>query len=214
MDSKPLPTQEQHQYVYLGLAIHQSLSWSNHIHNITNKASRTLNFISRHSLSKYSKEVKESAHLTLVRPCLEYAACVWDPYQLYLKKEIEKVQRRAARWTLSDYSRYNCYSVTDMLSQLQWATLEQRRYIIRLSIFYKILYDHDFPVQIPPYFLTTQYPTRQYHPNHFILPPANTTQYQLSYFPKTIKDWNTLPLAIIESPLSNTFVYSLKTLFN
>ena len=73
MDGKPLPTQEQHQY--LGLTIHQSLSWSNHTHNITSKASRTLNFI-RCNLSKYNKEVKESAHLTLVRPCLEYAACV------------------------------------------------------------------------------------------------------------------------------------------
>ena len=210
MDSKPLPTQEQHQY--LGLTIHQSLSWSNHIHNITSKASRTLNFI-RRNLSKCSIEVKESAYLTLVRPCLEYAACVWDPYQLYLKKEIEKIQRRAARWTLSDYSRYN--SVSKMLSQLQWATLEQRRYITRLSIlFYKILYDHDFPVQISPYFLTTQYPTKQYHPNHFILPPGNTTQYQLSYFPRTIKDWNTLPLSTIESPSLTTFVCSLKTLLD
>ena len=209
MDSKPLPTHEQHQY--LGLTIHQSLSWSNHIHNITSKASRTLNFI-RRNLSKCSIEVKESAYLTLVRPCLEYAACVWDPHQLYLKKEIEKVQRRAVRWTLSDYSRYN--SVTEMLSQLQWATLEQRRYITRLSIFYKILYDHDFPVQIPPYFLTTQYPTRQYHTNHFILPSGNTTQYQLSYFPRTIKDWNTLPLATIESPSLTTFVCSLKTLLD
>ena len=133
MDSKPLPTQEQHQY--LGLTIHQSLSWSNHIHNITSKASRTLNFI-RHNLSKCNKEVKESAYPTLVRPCLEYAACVWDN-QLYLKKEIEIVQRRAARWTLSDYSRYN--SVTEMLSQLRWATLEQRRYITRLSKFYYMI---------------------------------------------------------------------------
>ena len=116
------------------------------------------------------------------------------------------------KWTLSDYSRYN--SVSEMLSQLQWATLEQRRYITRLSIFYKILYDHDFPVQIPPYFLTTQYPTRQYHTNHFILPSGNTTQYQLSYFPRTIKDWNTLPLATIESPSLTTFVCSLKTLLD
>ena len=209
MDSKPLLTQEQHQY--LGLTIHQSLSWSNHLHNITSKASRTLNFI-KHNLSKCSKKVKESAYLTLVRPCLEYVACVWDPCQLYLKKEIEKVQKRAVRWTLSDYSRYS--SVTEMLSQLQWATLEQWRCITRILIFYKILYGHNFPVQIPPYFLTTQYPTRQYHPNHFILPPANTTQYQLSYFPRTIKDWNTLPLAIIESPSSTTFFCSLKTLLD
>ena len=132
MNGKPLPTHEQHQY--LGLAIHQSLSWSNHIHNITSKASRSLNFI-RCNLSNCSKEVKEFAYLTLVRPCLEYAACVWDPYQLYLKNEIEKVQRRTARWILSEYSRYVYSSVTNMLSLLQWTTLEERRYTTRLSIF-------------------------------------------------------------------------------
>ena len=65
-----------------------------------------MNFI-RRNLSNCSKEVKESAYLTLVRSCLEYAACVWDPYQLYLKNEIKKVQRKAARWILSDYSRYS-----------------------------------------------------------------------------------------------------------
>ena len=31
------------------------------------------------------------------------------------------------------------------------------------------------------------------HSYHFILPPVNTTLYQQSYFPKTIKDRNTLP---------------------
>ena len=51
---------------------------------------------------------------------------------IYLKKEIEKVQRRAVRWTLSDYSWYN--SVTEMLSQLQLATLEQRCYTLQDSL--------------------------------------------------------------------------------
>ena len=196
MNGKPLPTHEQHQY--LGLAIHQSLSWSDHIHNITSKASRSLNFI-RHNLSNCSKEVKESAYLTLVRPCLEYAACVWDPYQLYLKNEIEKVH-------LSDYSRYS-----NMLSLLRWTTLEERYYTTRLSIFYKI-YEYDFPVQIPPYFLKTQYPVRHYHPSHFILPPVNTTQYQHFYFPQSIKDWNTLPNTTTES--SSLHVYLLPQDFN
>ena len=39
---------------------------------------------------------------TLVQ-ALEYAACVWDPYQEYLY-DLEKIQQRAARWVLSDYN--------------------------------------------------------------------------------------------------------------
>ena len=68
------------------------------------------------------KEVKETAYLTLVRPCLEYASSIWDPYQSYLISGIEKIQRRAARWIFSDYSRYS--SVNNMLTQLQWSSLE------------------------------------------------------------------------------------------
>ena len=38
----------------------------------------------------YMKEVKETAYLTRLRLCLEYASSVWDPYQLYLICDIEK----------------------------------------------------------------------------------------------------------------------------
>ena len=99
-----------------------------------------------------------------------------------------------------------------MLSLLQWTTLEERGYTARLSIFYKILYEYDFPVQIPPYFLKTQYPTRHHHPSHFILPPVNTTQYQQNYFPRSIKDWNTLPTTTTESSSLHMFTCSLKTI--
>ena len=65
-------------------------------HNIVQllKASRTLNFIKR-TLYRCSKEVKETAYLTLVRPFLEYASsvCNWDPYQLYLISNIEKIYK-------------------------------------------------------------------------------------------------------------------------
>ena len=63
-------------------------------------------------------------NLTLVRPIMEYAVCVWDPYQKYLTDNIEKIQRRAARWVLSNYRQQS--SVTDMLHQLQWPSLQQR----------------------------------------------------------------------------------------
>ena len=72
------------------------MSWASHINAIVHKASRTLNFIKR-NLYLCTKEVKEIAYLTLVRPCLEYASSVWDPYQLYLIYDIEKIQRRSSR---------------------------------------------------------------------------------------------------------------------
>ena len=109
INHQPLNVTDQH--LYLGVTIHKSMSWASHINTIVLKASKTLNFIKR-NLYMCSKEVKETAYLTLVRPCLEYASSVWDPYQLYLISNIEKTQRRAARWTLSDYNRYSQYVET------------------------------------------------------------------------------------------------------
>ena len=78
------------------------MQWSHHIDIVCNKASKALNFV-RRNLSKCSTEVKSTTYLSLVRPIMEYAACVWDQYQKYLTKYIEKIQGRAARWVLSEH---------------------------------------------------------------------------------------------------------------
>ena len=52
---------------------------------------------------------------------MEYTASVWDPHQQYFIDNIKKIQRRAARWVLSDYRQQS--SVTNMLNQLHWPTL-------------------------------------------------------------------------------------------
>jgi len=75
--------------------------------NITTaKANRTLNFLKR-NLSKCSSSVKEATYCTSVRPSLEYASVVWDPYHNSKINQLEKVQRRAASWVLNNIS---CYS--------------------------------------------------------------------------------------------------------
>ena len=81
---------EQHKY--LGVLLHNSMSWSKHIQEIINKASKTLNFV-RRTLYQCDPLVKTSAYIALVRPILEYASAVWDPHQQYLINNIEMVQR-------------------------------------------------------------------------------------------------------------------------
>ena len=124
------------QHTYLGVLIDKRLSWSLHISNIASKASQTLNFL-KHNLSKCSTEIKASAYLTMVRPLMEYASAVWDPYYIKDIQQLEKVQRRAARWVLNDYSYMSL--VTSMLQQLSWPTLKMRRKISRISILHKAI---------------------------------------------------------------------------
>ena len=64
---------------YLGVTISSDLEWESHINNITKKANNTLGFLKR-NLNINSVYMKEQAYKSLVRPSLEYACSVWDPY--------------------------------------------------------------------------------------------------------------------------------------
>ena len=71
---------------------------------------------------------------TYVRPSIEYALSVWAPYTDCLTNQLKMVQRRAARFVQHDYSRHS--SVTDILADLKWDTLQHRRNVPRVSMFY------------------------------------------------------------------------------
>ena len=75
-----------------------------HVNNVIKKASRSLGML-RKNIFMCSKDMKSMAYNTLVRPQLEYAFSVWDPYTDELVETIEKVQLRAARFVKSDYRR-------------------------------------------------------------------------------------------------------------
>ena len=53
-------------------------------------------------------------------------------------QDLEAVQRRAARFVKNDY-RFTS-SVTAMLQDLEWHTLEERRWAIKATMLFKILH--------------------------------------------------------------------------
>ena len=189
-------------YKYLGIQLNNTLSWNTHITTIVNKATRMLNFIKR-NLSKCIYTTKSTAYTTLVRSILEYATEVWDPHHKFLIRKIEMVQRRAARWVLSDYRLQS--SVTAMIDELGWVTLEQRCRRNRLIQLYKIINGYTPGAELPAIYLPQTIITRHYHPSRFILPAANTTNYQASFFYRTVKDWNDLPLNFYSIPTLSIF---------
>ena len=75
----------------------------------------------------------------MVHPIVQYANTVWSPYTKQNISLLEAVQRKAARFVFHKFL-YSS-SVTSMLQQLGWPTLEQRRWISKVIIYmlYKIL---------------------------------------------------------------------------
>jgi len=55
------------------------LRWCEHVHNISAKATRVLNFV-QHNIYHCTAEVKALAYTSLIRPHLEYASAAWDHY--------------------------------------------------------------------------------------------------------------------------------------
>ena len=178
-------------YPYLGVSLSENLNWKPHILNITNKANSTLGFVKR-NLHHCPQKVKDQAYKWLVRPRLEYGCTVWDPYRAYQKSWLEQVQRRAARFVTSTYTREEgC--VTNALKLLNWPTLEKRRQVARLTLMYKCV-TNQAAIDIPCYVHhQSSLKTRASHPLKFIPLQPSCDTYKYSFWPRTIIDWNSLP---------------------
>jgi len=118
---------------YFGVNISKDMRWTKHIDTITAKANSKLGFIKR-NININNRTVKDQAYKSLVRPILEYSQSVWDPYTATDIQQLESVQRRATRFTMSRYRRTS--SVGAMLEDLNWEPLISRRRTARLVLFH------------------------------------------------------------------------------
>ena len=177
------------EYPYLGVTIQNNLKWSSHINKICSKANKTLGLLKR-NINKCTRETKEIAYFSLVRPHLEYASPAWDPHYVKDVRSIEYIQRRSARFVKSDYRLTS--SVTAMLHDLSWPTLQSRRSLCRLALFYKAV-NNLIAVPVDNLCIATR-ATRQNKGLSKVFTPISATSdaYKFSFFPRTIKDWNSL----------------------
>ena len=122
---------------YLGVTITRDLKWNTLISYVCTKANRTLGFF-RRNLFPCPKDVREAAYKCLVRHILEYGCSVWDPRYEGLIDDLEKVQKRAARFVTRNYTYEKC-SMTDILKKLKWESMSKEgRIIIELYCFTKV----------------------------------------------------------------------------
>ena len=130
--------QEVQEVKYLGVTISNNLKWEKHISAKTSRANSTLHFISR-TLRHCPENARQLAYFTLVRSTLEYSCTVWDPHYGKDTDRLEMVNRGAARIVKGRSLRDREVSVTALLDDLKWKTLEERRKDLRLILMYKIV---------------------------------------------------------------------------
>jgi hypothetical protein len=84
----------------LGVIMDGRMSFLPHIEAIISKSSRMLGFIKRISREFRDPYIHKTLYISLVRPNLEHAACVWSPHQSVNSEQLERVQHNVIRYAV------------------------------------------------------------------------------------------------------------------
>ena len=141
-----------------------------------------------------------------MRPIMDYAAFVWSPHTTNNINKLEAIQRRAARYVMSNYNKYS--SMSNMLATLNWKSLKQRRDIQSLTILHvqdtvrNGLADVVLPNCLIPNRLATRGHNKKFHQISF-----EVDAFKFSYYPRVIPIWNGLPEynIIVNAPTMDIF---------
>ena len=94
---------------------------------------------------------------------------------------------------MADFSRFS--SVTNMLIDLNIPSLEHRRQVSSITVLYKIVHNL---IDISPVDLIPVTSNSRGHDQRFHHIYARTNQYSNSFFPRSIRLWNSLPPDLIQ----------------
>ena len=116
------------------ITIQNNLQLKSLINKINTKANQIPGFL-RRNLEISNTYTKPLVYKTFARPLLEHASSVMDTHDQEGNNLLDRTQRLAARCASGRYRRSSC--VEEILADLEWETLAQRRRHTRLTNFYK-----------------------------------------------------------------------------
>jgi len=91
------------QHKDLGVIFTSNLDWTDHYSTITMKAYQMLGLV-RRTFNINCIEAKKQLYISLIRPQLMYYSQIWRPQQIKDIHTLERVQRRATKFILNDYT--------------------------------------------------------------------------------------------------------------
>ena len=185
------------------------ISWAGpSISATVSKANKFLGLL-RQNLYSCSPFVKETAYKSLVQPKIECCSSIWGPYHEEYENKHESVKRRATRFVFNDFRRQS--HVSDMLRDLNWKTLEDRRTIYRLNLLHK--WDHSIvAINIDEHYTNHEIrniTTRKTSSISFAHPTARMNCYRYSFILRTVAEWNRLSATMREAPPVDTLMARL-----
>ena len=206
--------QDVTNHKHIGLIHSSDATWKTHLSNIISKAAKRIDIL-RALKWKLDRKPLETLYLSFIRPLFEYGDIVWDcaPLHQYIFQNIEKLQLEASR-VVTGTTRYA--SKILLYNETGWLPLSTRRTIHRLTLFYKII-NNECPKHLNTKFEyynsnRTLHNTR--NANNLPIPLCKTETYRYSFFPSSIRLWNTLEPSIRSANSLGSFKSKLQTLYN
>ena len=182
---------------YQGVTISDNLKWEKHVNGITSKTNSTLHFISR-SLRYSPERAHPLANFALVYPTLENSCAVWHPHFKKDVDHLELVNCSAPRIVTGRNLRDREVSVTALLEDLKWTTLQEQQKHLRLVLMYNIL---NGLVAMPAIqLIAASQHTRAIHKHKFSIIRTNCDIAKYSFYSRTIPKWNSLKTETVDSP--------------
>ena len=114
---------------------------------------------------------------------------------------MEKIQRRAARFVQGDYKQTS--SVSAMIDNLEWPSLEERRKQLRINYLIKIMTGKVAVKQ--DLLIPATNRLRRTHNCQLKIIPSSKDYRKYSFFVRTIRDWNALPADSIPKDVMSFF---------
>lgn len=182
---------ETPSHKHLGITFSNTCNWTEHIERISQSAWTRLNLL-RALKFKISRKALEKIYITFIRPLLEYSDAVWDNCSTECKTQLDSIHNEAAR-IVSGATKL-C-SIQRMFAELGWETLQERRNKHKLVIFYKIINGlaPNYLSELLPPLVMENNPYNLRNSNDIQSIRARTNLFFNSFFPSTIRAWNSLP---------------------
>ena len=187
----------------LGVQFESNLKFKAHNNDIVNRAHQRAALIYRSFLSRDTYNLI-LAFKTYVRPLLEYVSPVWSPTHVMLIRSVEAVQRRFTKRLLGmDQLPY-----AERLTQLGLQSLEQRRLITDLILYYNIIPGHS-SLTFSDFFSFTHNPSSRGHSLRISIPLVKTNIHKHFFSCRAVNCWNSLPDSVVTATSKSSFKRSL-----
>ena len=165
----------------LGITFDSRLTFEEHLANVSATAARKLGIVRKASYIYNDEEINATCFRSFVLPLLEYCSPIWMSASARDLSLLDRVAR-GGRFLFPGNAGYN---------------LDHRRAVSCLSLFHKLYFNRELPHSyiIPeplPLVRATRFADRQ-HSHALCIPRCRTSQFQRSFLPWTVKQWNELP---------------------